>query len=409
MSNTIFSMNDFLLGPPAPEVPRVAPVNHEVQFYEDDAVLLDGLARTIGSALGAGDSAIVIATKSHRNGLIRRLQSRALDLARTAQQGRFVELDAAETLSKFMVNDWPDAARFQSVVGSVVTRANAVALGARGYVTAFGEMVALLWKQGRPEAAIRLEQLWNELARTHAFYLHCAYPLADFSSDAHASAFRKICAEHSHVIPGESYTSAINDAERSRVVSLLQQKAQAFQTIAKEKERLAKVIAIHDQDLNTLHRIFAGLNRQFDSEQIVSTVLSAVTELHQTSMGLLHLIEGGHLRVAASVGFSAESLKLSETESLAVGDACLQSRKRIIVRDTETDPLFEQCKDAARRAGFRAVHSTPLMDRQGQAVGVLSVYSREPRTPSERELRLTDIYAQFIALAIDLAQKLCRS
>ena len=75
---------------------------HAVQFYSEDKSLLDELSRMIGTALGAGDGAIVIATKAHRDGLAQRLQALGLDTARAIEQGRYVVLDAAETLAKFM-------------------------------------------------------------------------------------------------------------------------------------------------------------------------------------------------------------------------------------------------------------------------------------------------------------------
>jgi MEDS: MEthanogen/methylotroph, DcmR Sensory domain len=74
---------------------------HSVQFYADDAFLLDGLSRFIGTALGAGDAAIVLATQAHREALERRLQARGLSTAKAMRQGRFIVLDAAETLQKF--------------------------------------------------------------------------------------------------------------------------------------------------------------------------------------------------------------------------------------------------------------------------------------------------------------------
>src|SRR5262245_15087484 len=77
---------------------------HSVQFYEDDDFLLDALSRFIGAALLAGDSALVIATKSHRAGLARRLTSRGLDLAPAITRSRYLSLDAAETLSTFMMD-----------------------------------------------------------------------------------------------------------------------------------------------------------------------------------------------------------------------------------------------------------------------------------------------------------------
>ena len=66
----------------AEPVPPIAdwpapPRSHTVQFYREDAFLLDEISRFIGTALGAGDAALVIATEDHREGLIQRLKSRA--------------------------------------------------------------------------------------------------------------------------------------------------------------------------------------------------------------------------------------------------------------------------------------------------------------------------------------------
>src|SRR2546423_2141179 len=49
---------------------------HSVQFYSDDTFLLDEMSRFIGSALGAGDAGLVIATQAHREGLARRVGGR---------------------------------------------------------------------------------------------------------------------------------------------------------------------------------------------------------------------------------------------------------------------------------------------------------------------------------------------
>src|SRR5687767_10344995 len=71
---------------------------------------------------------IVIATKEHRDGLAQRLKARGLDVALPARQGRYVPLDAAETLSKFMVDGQPDAARFADLIGGIIARATAASL-----------------------------------------------------------------------------------------------------------------------------------------------------------------------------------------------------------------------------------------------------------------------------------------
>jgi len=207
---------------------------HKVQFYEKDDELTRGLGSTLGSALGAGGSAIVIATKTHRQAIRAILEARGLDVSYVIQEGRYISLDASETLAKILVNDWPDAGRFQAIVGTLVDQASAAAAVAQGYVAAFGEMVALLWKAGSIEQAIRLEQLWNELAKTRTFYLHCAYAIADFNHSSHEEPFSRICSEHTHVIPGESYSSVRSELDRARIVGRLQQKVQALERMSQD-------------------------------------------------------------------------------------------------------------------------------------------------------------------------------
>jgi MEDS: MEthanogen/methylotroph, DcmR Sensory domain len=154
---------------------------HSVQFYEEDSYLLEGLSRFIGAAILAGDAALIITTKSHRDGLLTRLKRRGLDLKPAMREGRFLTFDAAETLTKFMVDGTPDPALFAEAAGNLIDRLASTESGETRRVAVFGELVALLWTDGKFEAAIQLEQLWNELARTHSFQLHCAYPLNQFS------------------------------------------------------------------------------------------------------------------------------------------------------------------------------------------------------------------------------------
>ncbi len=222
---------------------------HGVQFYGDDAYLLDGLTRFIGGALGAGDSSIIIATRAHREGLSKRLLACGIDTAVAIRQGRFIALDASETLEKFMVEGWPDGERFHQVVGSVVAQCRLSGRTNQSKLAAFGEMVALLWAEGKAEAAIRLEQLWNELARVHSFHLHCAYPISYFHDESHAALIEKVCAEHSHVIPDETYTSIQGEDERLRTIALLQQKAQALATEIAERKKAQYELQLREAEL----------------------------------------------------------------------------------------------------------------------------------------------------------------
>src|SRR5581483_1751936 len=202
---------------------------HFVQFYEGDTFLVDEVSRFIGSGLQAGDAGIVIATPPHREALQARLRPPAGD------PGSYIVLDARETLSRFMHGGSPDEQRFHDTVGALVR--DAAGNGARR-VRAFGEMVAVLWEEGKPEAAIRLEQLWNDLATRHSFSLFCAYPMRAFARSEDARGFMHVCAEHTHVRPSESIGVPSDDLEaRNRIVARLQQRASALESeIARRKQ-----------------------------------------------------------------------------------------------------------------------------------------------------------------------------
>jgi hypothetical protein len=139
----------------------------------------------------------VVATESHRNGLLQGLQARGVDTAAAAQQEHFLLLDAAEALSEFMENAGPSRERFLSTVAPLIRCAEIK----HKRVELFGEMVALLCADGRMKAAIELEQLWNELAQTHSFRLRCAYPMTE---ELKGEPYAAICAEHSAVLSAEA-------------------------------------------------------------------------------------------------------------------------------------------------------------------------------------------------------------
>src|SRR6202044_3378227 len=103
---------------------------------------------------------------AHRNGLLQWLTVQGLDVAGLIERGRLIVMDAAQLLAAFMSDGWPNEDRFNEVVGGVIAKALGCAGGEQQRVAVFGEMVAVLWADGKADAAIRLEQLWNVLAQT---------------------------------------------------------------------------------------------------------------------------------------------------------------------------------------------------------------------------------------------------
>jgi DNA-binding NarL/FixJ family response regulator len=173
---------------------------HEVQFYADDESLLIGWSRFIEAALLAGNAVIVAATEVHQRGLLEKLQEGGVDLSATIDEGRYLTLDIAETLSIFMVNGLPDSVRFNQATSSVIATAAKAAKGRAPKVAVCGECAPTLWLQGKVDAAIQLEHLWDEIAKKHDLDVLCGYVLTDFQRDHQNHVRELICAEHSAVL-----------------------------------------------------------------------------------------------------------------------------------------------------------------------------------------------------------------
>lgn len=178
---------------------EMAPCEHLVQFYENDSVFISTLESFVRSGIDSGDSVILIATDGTLKAIDQRMSERGVSLKNARRRNQYVALEAKETLSKFVVNGWPDDELFKKVITEVIDRSR----GDGRKVRAFGEMVAVLWAEGKSGATVRLEYLWHRLCEKEVFSLLCAYPKSGFTQDAEAS-MKEICDAHSRVIPGAS-------------------------------------------------------------------------------------------------------------------------------------------------------------------------------------------------------------
>jgi hypothetical protein len=175
---------------------RVHAHHHAVQFYGTDQDLFTTVAGFISEGLISGQPAIVIATPAHCMAILSELSHRLIDVEQAKHIGDLVCMDAEETLATFMANDLPDPQAFKKNVGDVI--AQSLAGRTRTPVRAYGEMVDVLWKQAKVDAAIKLEILWNELAQTHAFQLLCGYAMGSFYKQAEH--YEQVCQQHTQVI-----------------------------------------------------------------------------------------------------------------------------------------------------------------------------------------------------------------
>ena len=177
------------------------PHHHEVHFYSDDAAFVETVANFVTAALMAGGAAIALCTKPHHDLLYQALKLQDMDIDAAIGHGAFISLDAAEVLSTFMVNGWPDRVRFFAGFGNLIGLASNALKNSTARIAVFGEGVALLCDEGNVEAAIQLEQLGNHLANKYNVDILCAYPL-NFCTRERDDHVKRICAQHSAVHSG---------------------------------------------------------------------------------------------------------------------------------------------------------------------------------------------------------------
>ena len=175
---------------------RVAPRDHVVLFYENDVELRLSAGAYLREALRGGSVAVVIASASHRALLEQEVAASGLDLGELSNQGSFITLDAAETISRLVIDGRPDPAAFDAVVGELI-----VGVASKGrQVCAYGEMVGLLWDARQVNAAVELEELWNSLGERTPFSLFCSYASSSRSDPSVAHDIELVCTHHSAVV-----------------------------------------------------------------------------------------------------------------------------------------------------------------------------------------------------------------
>lgn len=177
--------------------------DHIVQVWQDEAFLTESVCEYLLSGLRRGEGAIVIAPLQRRAALERALGEAAVDVDAAIARGQLVFADAHHALARFMRNGSPDWIDFHAAIGGTIAELRLQFPGVRAY----GEMVDILWQQGAREAAIKLEEYWNELAKLQSFSLFCAYFMDHLDAGSYGGPLECLCRVHTHLIPARDYGS----------------------------------------------------------------------------------------------------------------------------------------------------------------------------------------------------------
>lgn len=173
-------------------------MDHGVRLYQQLGDLVEAVADYIGEGMRRGEAALVIATPEHRRAFLSKLER---------AEGSLTVLDAERTLERFTANGMPQWNAFHRIIGGLIAELRLRYPTLRAY----GEMVDVLWQRGEREAAIRLEEYWNELGKLQTFSHLCAHRIDPLDGQSYGGPLESICKVHSQLLPARD-TKQFDDA-----------------------------------------------------------------------------------------------------------------------------------------------------------------------------------------------------
>jgi two-component system CheB/CheR fusion protein len=173
------------------------------------------------------------------------------------------------------------------------------------------------------------------------------------------------------------------------------------QTQAQLEQELLSMTQVQDLSL----RLFSSM----DLEAALHEVLETTLALLKTESGNICLYNPQRqvLEIVAQQGMGQDFLdRFGEItiDQDFVGSQFFEQGQRLIIENIEDDTSVAPYRQMAQLTGFQALQCTPLMNRHGQLLGVLAAYFKHPYSPSERELRLLDLYGRQTSELIALIQ-----
>jgi signal transduction histidine kinase/ActR/RegA family two-component response regulator len=312
---------------------QIAGGEHLVQFYDDEARLVEVVGAFVAQALSAPEeSALIIATAEHVIAFENELRARGFDPAVARRDGRLRVVDASAALTEFLVNGLPDPGRFATALARWSDRARQEKRRLRAY----GEMVNVLWQRGDRLAAQQLEELWCVAVKDQAFPLLCAYSMDGFATSDDVGAFDEVCRHHSQVLSSGTAADSTS-GEHLRTMAALEQRARALELeVARRKELEGQLVAADkrkDEFLamlaHELRNPLAALNNAFALLSREDSVPTRLTDTCERQLGHLSRMVDDLLDVSR-ISTGKIELRRSRVDLLAIVQHAVQTTRPLI-------------------------------------------------------------------------------
>ncbi len=139
--------------------------------------------------------------------------------------------------------------------------------------------------------------------------------------------------------------------------------------------------------------------------EIFERICCFVEKLDRGSLCSIFLYDGMTLKLGAAPSLPVSYIQslegmLSSPDGGSCGTAAYR-KKRVIVSDIETDPLWSRFRKSAAEHGLRACWSTPILSKSNTVLGVLGIYHHQPQDPLATDFVLMDLSCGLAGVAIE--------
>ena len=206
------------------------------------------------------------------------------------------------------------------------------------------------------------------------------------------------------------------DDELKLASTLATQLAQAIEhkrdeeALRQSQQQLAREL----EDTRLLQETSAQLIHQDDTQALYEKIVDAAVGTMRSDFASIQMLypqrgDAGELRLLAYHGYTREAAAAWEWIRADHPTSCgmaLRAGKRAVVPDVEACAWLSGTEDLDfyRNLGIRALQSTPLTSRSGKKLGMISTGWKHVHDPSERDLRLLDVFARQAADVIERRQ-----
>jgi len=205
------------------------------------------------------------------------------------------------------------------------------------------------------------------------------------------------------VITDLTAQKVLEEELRKAKTGLEEQVAARTKELRESERRLFRILEHSAADLKAMRRLnesgtYCSRDGN-DRDACLQEILGVAIDISGADKGNIQLMDpaSGLLYLTTNLGFDPAFIEFfSDGKQSSACNVAFETQQRVIVEDIRQSALFvgSPSLDVMRKAGVRAVQSTPLISSAGNTLGVISTHFATTRRPTEQELRLMDLLAR---------------